>query len=63
MKDIKDEMHNILTCLIHHKLNETEDIFNVDWDVYYATVFLVKEKIKFRLAEFTSALPYNLDTM
>jgi hypothetical protein len=63
MKDIRDEMNIVIVNMIHDKMDEAEDIFNVDWDVYYATVFLVKEKIKFRLAEFASALPYNLDTM
>ena len=63
MKDIRDEMNIVIVNMIHDKMDEAEDTLNVDWNLYYANLFLVKEKIKFRLAELSSALPYNLDTM
>ena len=56
-------MGNVLMHRIHHNLDDSEDIFNVDWDTYYATIFVAKEKIKFKLVELASSLPYNLDTM
>ena len=63
MKNIHNELDDALNKLLTNPLNEREDVFNVDWDVYYDTIFPIKEKIKFKLGEFITALPYHPNAM
>ena len=63
MTNIKPELDDALNKLLTNPLNEIEDVFNVDWDTYYATVFPIKEKIKFKLGELMTDLPFRPDSM
>lgn len=63
MTDVTIQLDALLHNSLYYILDDVEDVFNVDWDTYYATVFPIKEKIKFAMAEFITNLPYQPDSM
>ena len=63
MKCITYKIYNIAKRKLTDHLDEAEDIFSVDWDTYYASLFDKKEKLKFPLADFISSLPDTPDNI
>ena len=64
MKEIKEEIEKILMPKLHAQLITEEDMFNVESGYYYYDVlFPVKEKLKFKLVDVITVLPYDIEIM